>query len=103
MSVTVHVTIRTKEGCFDDFYALAKSELAFTRGFDGCHAVYTSSSKDTNTLKFIEIWDSEDAFDVYFAKRAERSGEDFAKLLEGPPTKECFQTDNWGYGPDWKK
>ena len=53
MSVTVQVTITTKEGCFDDFYALAKNKLEFTRGFDGCHAVYTSSSKATNNLKFI--------------------------------------------------
>jgi hypothetical protein len=36
MSVTMHITITTKEGCFDDFYALAKEELAFTRGSKGC-------------------------------------------------------------------
>ena len=38
MSVTIHVTITTKcyiSGCFDEFHALAKEELAFTRGSKG--------------------------------------------------------------------
>ena len=43
-----------------------------------------------------KVWDSENAFDVYFAKRSERSGEDSSKLLKGPLSKECFQTDNCG-------
>ena len=42
-------------------------------------------------------------FTCYFAKRVERSGEDFARLLVGPPEKECFQTDDWGYGKEWQK
>jgi quinol monooxygenase YgiN len=103
MSVTMHITITTKEGCFDEFHALAKEELAFTRGSKGCVSIQTSSSKDTNTLKFAEVWDSEDDFNTYFAKRVERSGEDFGRLLEGPPEKECFQTDDWGYGKEWQK
>jgi hypothetical protein len=52
MSVTMHLTITTKEGCFDEFHALAKEELAFTRGSKGCESIHTTSSKDTNTLKF---------------------------------------------------
>ncbi len=103
MSVTMHITITTKDGCFDQFHALAKEELAFTRGSEGCISIHTSSSKNTNTLKFAEVWESEDHFNTYFAKRVERSGEDFARLLEGPPEKECFQTDDWGYGKEWHK
>ena len=57
---------------------------------------------DENTLKFAEVWESEDDFNTYFAKRVERSGEDFARLLVGPPEKECFQTDDWGYGKEWQ-
>ena len=79
MSITIHITITTKDGCFDDFHALAKEELAFTRGSKGCISIQTSSSKDTNTLKFAEVWDSEDEFNTYFAKRVERSGEDFGR------------------------
>ena len=103
MSVTMHINQTTKDGCFDQFHALAKEELAFTRGSEGCISIHTSSSKDTNTLKFAEVWESEDHFNTYFAKRVERSGEDFARLLEGPPEKECFQTDDWGYGKEWQK
>ena len=54
-------------------------------------------------MKFAEVWDSEDDFNNYFAKRVERSGEDFGRLLVGPPEKECFKTDDWGYGKDWQK
>ena len=57
---------------------------------------------DVNTLKFVEIWDNEDSFNNYFEKRVERSGADFERLLAGPPVKECFTTDDWGYGLDWK-
>ena len=103
MSVTIHVTITTKEGCFDEFHALAKEELAFTRGSKGCISIHTSSSKATNTLKFVEVWESESDFNTYFAKRVERSGEDFGRLLVGPPEQECFQTDDWGYGENWQK
>ena len=98
----MHVTITTKDGCFEEFYNLAKDELAFTRGSEGCQSIYTSSSKETNTLKFVEVWDNEDSFNNYFEKRVERSGADFGRLLVGPPVKECFVTDDWGYGADWK-
>ena len=94
MSITMHITIMTKEGCFDDFYDLAKEELAFTRGSKGCISIQTSSSRDPNTFKFAEVWDNDGDFNTYFAKRVERSGEDFARLLVGPPEKECFQTDD---------
>lgn len=103
MSVTIHGTITTKEGCFDEFHALAKEELAFTRGSKGCISIHTSSSRATNTLKFVEVWESESDFNTYFAKRVERSGEDFGRLLVGPPEQECFQTDDWGYGENWQK
>ena len=103
MSITMYITITTKDGCFDDFHALAKEELAFTRDSTGCISIQTSSSRETNTFKFSEVWDSEDDFNTYFAKRVERSGEDFARLPVGPPEKECFQTDDWGYGKEWQK
>ena len=103
MSVTMHITITTIEGCFDEFHALAKEELAFTRGSKGCISIHTSSSRATNTLKFAEVWESESDFNTYFAKRVERSGEDFGRLLVGPPEQECFQTDDWGYGENWLK
>ena len=59
--------------------------------------------KNTNTLKFAELWESEENFYTYFEKRVERSGEDFGRLLAGQPEKECFQTDDWGYGKEWQK
>ena len=60
MSVTMHITIKTKDGCFDEFHSLAKEELALTRGSKGCISIHTSSSRDTNTLKFAEVWNKED-------------------------------------------
>ena len=102
MSITMHVTITTKDGCFDQFHSLAKDELAFTRASEGCHSIHASSCKETNTLKFVEVWDNEDLFNKYFEKRVERSGADFQLLLTGPPEKECFTTHDWGYGADWK-
>ena len=70
MSITMHITITTKDGCFDDFHALAKEELAFTRGSKGCISIQTSSSRETNTLKFTEVWDSEDDFNYLFCKKS---------------------------------
>ena len=102
MSVTMHITITTQDGCFDEFHDLAKQELAFTRGSKGFISIHTSSSKATNTFKFAEVWESEEVFNNYYAKRVERSGEDFACLLSRPPEKECFQTDDWGYGKEWQ-
>ena len=67
MSVTMHCTLKSKDGCFDEFYNLAREELAFTRGSEGCVSIQTSSSKETNTFKFIEIWENEeDFFNRYF-------------------------------------
>ena len=103
MSVTMHITITTKNRCFDEFHALAQEEPAFTRGSEDCMSIHTSSTRNTNTLKFAEVWKSEEDFSTYFAKRVERSREDFARLLARPPEKECFQTDDWGYGKEWRK
>jgi hypothetical protein len=100
MSVTMHIMITTKDGCFDEFHALAKKKLIFTRGSEDYILIQTSSSQDTNTLEFTEVRKSENDFNTYFAKRVERSGEDFARLLAGQLEKECFQTDDWGYGKE---
>ena len=35
MGITTFVTLVTKDGCFDEFYNLAKEELAFTRQSKG--------------------------------------------------------------------
>ena len=102
MSVTMHCTLKSKDGCFDEFYDLAREELAFTRGSEGCMSIQTSSSKETNTFKFIEIWENEDFFNRYFEKRVQRSGADFERLLVGPPEIERCITDDWGYGDEWK-
>ncbi len=102
MSVTMHCTLKTKDECFDEFYNLAREELAFTRGSEGCISIQTSSSKEANTFKFIEIWENEELFNQYFEKRVERSGADFERLLVGPPEIECLVTDDWGYGEKWK-
>ena len=102
MSVTVHITITTNDGCFDEFHALAKEELAFTRGSKDCISIHTSSWKATNTLKFAETWESEEDFNTYFEKRVERSVEDFGRLWAGLAEKECFRPDDWDYGKEWQ-
>ena len=63
MSITMHITITTKDGCFDEFHALAKEELAFTRGFKGCLSIHISPSRDTNTCGGLE---HEDDFNTWF-------------------------------------
>ena len=103
MSVTRDITTTTKDGCFNKFHTLAKEELAFTRGSKGCVSIQTASSKDTNTLKFPEVWDNEGDFNTYFAKRVERKGKYFKHSLEERLEKECFQTDDWGYGKELQK
>ena len=97
MGITTFVTLITKDGCFDEFYNLAKEELAFTRQSKGCKSILVSTNRETNTMKMVQFWDDEASFDAYFEKRVERSGADFARLLEGPPEKEHFFTENFGY------
>ena len=95
--ITTFVTLITKAGCFDEFYNLAKEELAFTRQSKGCKSILVSTNRETNTMKMVQFWEDEASFDEYFEKRVERSGADFARLLEGPPEKEHFSTENFGY------
>ena len=97
MGITTFVTLVTKDGCFDEFYNLAKEELAFTRQSKGCKSILVSTNRETNTMKLVQFWEDEASFDEYFEKRVERSGADFARLLEGPPVKEHFSTENFGY------
>ena len=97
MGITTFVTLVTKDGCFDEFYNLAKEELAFTRQSKGCKSILVSTNRETNTMKMVQFWEDEASFDEYFEKRVERSGADFARLLEGPPEKEHFSTENFGY------
>ena len=97
MGVTTFVTIVTKDGCFDEFYNLAKEELSFTRQSKGCKSILVSTNRETNTMKMVQFWEDEASFDEYFERRVERSGADFARLLEGPPEKEHFSTENFGY------
>ena len=97
MGITTFVTIVTKDGCFDEFYDLAKKELAFTRQSKGCKSILVSTNRKINTMKMVQFWEDEASFDKYFEKRVERSGADFARLLEGPPEKEHFSTENFGY------
>ena len=97
MGITTFVTLVTKDGCFDEFYNLAKEELAFTRQSKGCKSILVSTNRETNTMKLVQFWEDEASFDEYFEKRVERSGADFARLLEGPPEKEHFSTENFGY------
>ena len=97
MGITTFVTLKTKDGCFDEFYDLAKVELAFTRESKGCKSILVSTNPDTNTLKFVEFWEDEASFNEYFEKRVERSGADFERLLAGPPETEHYSTENWGY------
>ena len=97
MGITTFVTLKTKEGCFDEFYNLAKVELAFTRGSKGCKSILVSTNRETNTLKFVEFWEDEASFNEYFERRVERSGADFERLLAGLPETEHYSTEHWGY------
>ena len=61
MTTTVYVTIKTKADSFDAMHSYAKEELAWTREYDGCHSIHCSSDQATNTIKFVEVWDSQEA------------------------------------------
>lgn len=97
MGITTFVTLKTKEGCFDEFYNLAREELAFTRGSKGCKSILVSTTREANTLKFVEFWEDEESFNEYFERRVERSGADFERLLAGLPQTEHYSTENWDY------
>ena len=97
MGITTFVTIKTKDGCFDEFYDKAKEELAFTRQSKGCKSILVSTARDANTMKMVQFWDDEASFGAYFEKRMERSGADFERLLVAPPEIEHFLTENFGY------
>ena len=97
MGITTFVTLKTKEGCFDEFYNLAREELAFTRGSKGCKSILVSTNREANTLKFVEFWEDEASFNEYFERRIERSGADFERLLAELPQTEHYSTENWGY------
>ena len=97
MGITTFVTLITKDGCFDEFYNLAKEELAFTKQSKGCKSILVSTNRETNTMKMVQFWEDETSYDEYFEKRVERSGADFERLLEGPPEKEHYLTENFGY------
>ena len=97
MGITTFVTLITKDGYFDEFYNLAKEELAFTRQSKGCKSILVSTNRETNTMKLVQFWENEASFDEYFEQRVKRSGVDFERLLECPPEKEHFFTENFGY------
>ena len=97
MGITTFVTLITKDGCFDEFYNLAKEELAFTRQSKGCKSILVSTNRETNTMKMVQFWENETSYDEYFQKRVERSGADFERLLVGPPEKEHYLTESFGY------
>ena len=97
MGITTFVTVRTKEGCFNEFYNKAKEELAFTRQSEGCKSIFISTDRDTGTMKMVQFWENQTSFDAYFAKRMERSAVDFERLLVSPPQIEHFFTENFGY------
>ena len=97
MGITTFVTLVTKDGCFDEFYNLAKEELAFTRQSKGCKSILVSTNRETNTMKMVQFWEDEASYDDYFEKRVERSGADFERLLVEPPEKEHYLTENFGY------
>ena len=78
MGITTFFTLITKAGCFDEFYNLAKEELAFTRQSKGCKSILVSTNRETNTMKMVQFWEDEASYDEYFEKRVERSGADFA-------------------------
>ena len=91
------VTIKTKDGCFDEFYDKTKEELTSTRQSKGCKSILISTDRDANTIKMVQFWDDEASFDAYSEKRIERSGADFERLLVAPPVKGICLTENFGY------
>ena len=103
MSITTHATITTKPETFDEFHQYIKVELAMTRESAGCRSIHCSSDKETNTLKFVGVWDDIDSFNAYSERRQERSGEIIARLLAEDGMEVVFHnTDDWGYGSEYK-
>ena len=83
----MHITITLKRVV--EFYALAKRSSHLLEDLRVAFQS-TPSSKDTNTLKFAEVWNSKMTL-TPILQRVERSGEDFARLLAGPPEKNVFR------------
>ena len=104
MSTTVHVRIKTKEDSFDQMAEYVKSDLHWTREYEGCHSIHCSMNREMSMIGMCEVWDSEDAFMAYFAKRGERSGDKFEQwLVEDGVSFEFSETVELGLGPDYQK
>jgi len=105
MTTTVYISIKTKAGHFDDMLKFVESDIYWTREFEGCQAVFgESSDEETNKIRFVELWDSKEAFNSYFEKRGERSGEKFALWVEeNGISVEFLKPHDWGLGGDYKK
>jgi hypothetical protein len=74
-------------GCFDEFYALAKEELAFTRGSEGCISIHTSSSRDTNTLNLLRFGKARKILIIILQKELSVAGKTLRACWKGRQKK----------------
>ena len=83
--------LEAKEGRIDDLKAMLREALPDPRAYPGCYDLSVFADPDGKTLLLVEAWDSQEAYEKYFAWRTERGDiENMSQALSGPPSIRYF-------------
>lgn len=86
MSICVLLTLKPKEGMFEELENVLKAILPDTAARDGAELISCSSDADSNTIIVYELWDKIESQQAYLAWRGERGDLDkLGALLSEPP------------------
>ncbi|MGB0507290.1 MAG: putative quinol monooxygenase [Pikeienuella sp.] len=87
MTVCVLLTLKPKEGSFEELEDLLKAILPDTAARDGAELISCSSDAENNTIIVYELWDKIESQQAYIAWRAERGDLDVLGALLGEPPR----------------
>lgn len=92
MTCMVHIEFRAKAGCAEKMLGWLREILPDTRAREGCVSVAVTRNKDDpNNFAFVELWDSRQHYERYFAWR-EQTGVlgELAKMVDGEASFRFF-------------
>lgn len=92
MTCLVHIEFRAKQGCADQLLGWLRDILPDTRCREGCVSVsVTRNQDDPNNFAFVELWDSRQHYERYFAWRQQQGVLDqLATMVEGEASFRFF-------------
>jgi quinol monooxygenase YgiN len=85
MSIGMLVTLKPKEGSFEELENVLVAILPDTAARDGAILISCSSDAASNTIIIYEIWDNIESQQAYLAWRGERGDLDTLGALLGEP------------------